>query len=45
MEMVNRGLDVFDRVKDDKEFARRVKCLRIHWAYEESEILDLMLSM
>ncbi len=41
---VNRGLDVFDLVKADPAFAARVKTLRIHWAYEEGEMLDLMMS-
>ncbi|KAF7311788.1 hypothetical protein MIND_00189300 [Mycena indigotica] len=40
---LNRGLDVFDRVKTDKVFAGRIKTLRIHWAYEEGEMLDLMM--
>lgn len=42
---VHKGLDVFDRVKADQTFARRVKSLRIHWAYEEGDMLDLMMSM
>ncbi len=41
-ENLNRGLDFMDRVKDDPAFASRVKSLRIHWAYEESDVLDLM---
>lgn len=40
----NKGHDLFDRVKYDKAFAMRVKTLRIHWAYEEGEMLDLMMS-
>ncbi|KAJ7049074.1 hypothetical protein C8F01DRAFT_1379121 [Mycena amicta] len=40
---LNRGLDVFDRVKADAVFASRIKTLRIHWAYEEGEMLDLMI--
>lgn len=43
-ENVNRGLDIFDRVKADSVFANRVKTLRLHWAYEEGDMLDLMLS-
>ncbi|KAJ7053081.1 hypothetical protein C8F01DRAFT_1261256 [Mycena amicta] len=39
---LNRGLDVFDRVKADAVFASRIKTLRIHWAYEEGEMLELM---
>jgi len=39
---LTRGLDIFDRVKNDKVFAKRVKCLRLHWAYEEGDMLDLM---
>ncbi|KAK7057913.1 hypothetical protein R3P38DRAFT_2843621 [Favolaschia claudopus] len=42
-EALNRGLDVFDRVKTDSVFAGRVKCLRLHWAYEEGDMLDLMI--
>jgi hypothetical protein len=41
-ENVTRGLDIFDRVKEDSVFASRVRSLRIHWAYEEGELLDLM---
>lgn len=44
MDNVNKGLDLFSRVKRDPVFAKRVKTLRIHWAYEEGDILDLMLS-
>ena len=39
---LNRGLDIFDRVKADPAFASRVKALRLHWAYEESDMFDLM---
>lgn len=42
-ENLNRGLDIFDRAKADPVFASRVKCLRLHWAYEEGDMLDLML--
>ncbi|KAF7759831.1 hypothetical protein Agabi119p4_11526 [Agaricus bisporus var. burnettii] len=42
-ENVNRSLDIFDRVKSDRSFALLVKCLRVHWAYEEGELLDIML--
>lgn len=41
---LNRGLDIFDRVKVDQSFARRVKALRLHWAYEENDMFDLMTS-
>ncbi|KAF8991309.1 hypothetical protein BDQ17DRAFT_1255018 [Cyathus striatus] len=41
-ENLNRGLDIFDRAKDDPVFASRVKSLRLHWAYEEGDMLDLM---
>ncbi|KAI0920644.1 hypothetical protein AcW1_002327 [Taiwanofungus camphoratus] len=44
-ENVNRGLDIFDRVKADSVFANRVKTLRLHWAYEEGDMLDLMLRL
>ncbi|KAJ7049070.1 hypothetical protein C8F01DRAFT_1003219 [Mycena amicta] len=40
---LNRGLDVFDSVKADAVFASRIKTLRIHWAYEEDKMLDLMI--
>lgn len=43
-ENVNRGLDIFDRAKSDPIFANRVKSLRLHWAYEEGDMLDLMTS-
>ena len=39
---LNRGLDIFDRAKSDPVFACRVKSLRLHWAYEEGDMLDLM---
>ncbi|KAJ3559048.1 hypothetical protein NP233_g11361 [Leucocoprinus birnbaumii] len=42
-ENINRSMDIFERVKVDKDFSRRVKVLRVHWAYEEGELLDLML--
>ena len=40
---LNRGLDIFDRVKADPAFASRVKALRLHWAYEEGDMYDLMI--
>ena len=43
-EHLNRGLDFFDRVKDDPVFARRVQKLRLHWAYEEGDTFDLVAS-
>lgn len=39
---LNRGLDILDRAKVDPVFASRVKSLRLHWAYEEGDMLDLM---
>lgn len=44
-ENLNRGLDIFDRAKTDPVFASRVKSLRLHWAYEEGDMLDLMSRM
>ncbi len=41
-ENLTRGLDIFDRAKNDPVFASRVKSLRLHWAYEEGDMLDLM---
>ncbi|GJE89030.1 hypothetical protein PsYK624_051200 [Phanerochaete sordida] len=41
-ENLSRGLDIFDRVKADPAFARQIKVLRLHWAYEEGDMLDLM---
>lgn len=41
-ENVARGLDLMDRVKEDAVFASQIKSLRIHWAYEESDVLDLI---
>lgn len=35
-------MDFLDRVKTDTTFARRVRCLRLHWAYENGEMLDLV---
>lgn len=43
-ESSNRGLDILERVKSDPGFARRVKVLRLHWSYEEGDMLDLMAS-
>ncbi|CDO77493.1 hypothetical protein BN946_scf184902.g27 [Trametes cinnabarina] len=42
---LNRGLDIFDRVKAEPVFASRVKALRLHWAYEENDMFDLMTRM
>ncbi|KAJ2931938.1 hypothetical protein H1R20_g5163, partial [Candolleomyces eurysporus] len=39
---LHRGLDIFDRAKEDSAFAARIKCLRIHWAYEEDDMLGLV---
>lgn len=44
-ENLNRGLDIFDRAKADPLFASRVKRLRLHWAYEEGDMLDLTARM
>ncbi|KZT03268.1 uncharacterized protein LAESUDRAFT_659991 [Laetiporus sulphureus 93-53] len=44
-ESVNRGLDVLDRVKADATFAARVRTLRLHWAYEEGDMFDLILRL
>ena len=41
-EALNRAMDVFDRVKADPVFSRRIKALRVHWSYEGGEMLDLM---
>ena len=41
-ENLTRGLDIFDRVKADPVFASQIKVLRLHWAYEEGDMLDLM---
>ncbi|KAK7045361.1 hypothetical protein VNI00_007610 [Paramarasmius palmivorus] len=41
-EILNRGLDILDRAKDDPKFASMVKSLRVHWAIEEGDMLDLM---
>ncbi|PSR73013.1 hypothetical protein PHLCEN_2v11117 [Hermanssonia centrifuga] len=41
-ENLNRGLDIFDRVKGDPLFASQIKILRLHWAYEEGDMLDIM---
>ena len=39
---LNKGLDIFDRVKADPVFASRIKILRLHWAIEEGDMLDLL---
>jgi hypothetical protein len=41
-ENMHRSMDVFDRVQQDRRFAKRVMTLRIHWAYEEGDMLDVM---
>ncbi|KAI0297045.1 hypothetical protein B0F90DRAFT_1811223 [Multifurca ochricompacta] len=38
----NRTLDIFDRVKVDPLFSRRIKALRVHWAYDGGDMLDVM---
>ena len=40
----NRTLDIFDRVRVDPLFSRRIKALRIHWAYDGGEMLEVMSS-
>jgi hypothetical protein len=40
----NRTLDIFDRVRADTLFSRRIKALRIHWAYVSGDVLDVMSS-
>ncbi|KAL0065624.1 hypothetical protein AAF712_007402 [Marasmius tenuissimus] len=39
----DRGLDILDRAKADPWFASLVKSLRLHWAIEEGDMLDLMI--
>ncbi|KAF9262077.1 hypothetical protein L218DRAFT_945606 [Marasmius fiardii PR-910] len=39
----DRGLDILDRAKVDPKFAGLVKSLRLHWAIEEGDMLDLMI--
>ncbi|KAI0041668.1 hypothetical protein FA95DRAFT_1565151 [Auriscalpium vulgare] len=41
-ENMHRSMDVFDRVKSDPAFARHILSLRVHWAYEGGDVLDLM---
>ncbi|KAI0282237.1 hypothetical protein BC826DRAFT_1065780 [Russula brevipes] len=38
----NRTLDIFDKVKADPLFSRRIKTLRVHWAYDDGDMLDVM---
>ena len=38
----NRTLDIFDRVRMDPLFSRRIKALRIHWAYDGGDMLEVM---
>jgi len=40
---LNRGLDILDKAKADEGFARLVKSLRLHWAFEDGDMLDLMI--
>jgi hypothetical protein len=40
---LNRGLDILDKAKTNEGFARLVKCLRLHWAFEDGDMLDLMI--
>ncbi|KAL1741537.1 hypothetical protein HDZ31DRAFT_45224 [Schizophyllum fasciatum] len=42
VDATTRGLDIFDRAKADPVFASRVRSLRLHWAYEEGDMMDLM---
>lgn len=39
---VNRGLDIFDQAKRDPAFAKLIRTLRIHWSYEDEDLMDLM---
>lgn len=41
---LHRGMDVFDRVKQDPRFANRIVTLRIHWSFEEGDMLEIMTS-
>ena len=41
---LTRGLDILERVKTDRVFGGRVRTLRLHWAYEDGDMLDLMKS-
>ncbi|KAI0246589.1 hypothetical protein BJV78DRAFT_1297892 [Lactifluus subvellereus] len=38
----NRTLDIFDGVKVDPLFSRRIRTLRVHWAYDGGDMLDVM---
>ncbi|KAH9976596.1 hypothetical protein BGW80DRAFT_1436025 [Lactifluus volemus] len=38
----NRTLDIFDRVKVDSLFSRRIRTLRVHWAYDGGDMLEVM---
>ena len=38
----NRALDFFDRIKEDSDFAKKIKRLRLHWSYEEGDTFDLV---
>jgi hypothetical protein len=40
----NHTLDIFDRVRMDPLFSRRIKALRIHWAYAGGDMLEVMSS-
>ena len=37
-----RSLDIFDRVKVDPLFSRRIKALRVYWSYDDGDMLDVM---
>jgi hypothetical protein len=40
----NRTLGIFDRVRTGPLFSRRIKALRIHWAYAGGDMLEVMSS-
>ncbi|KZV99980.1 hypothetical protein EXIGLDRAFT_639849, partial [Exidia glandulosa HHB12029] len=42
-DIIARVMDFFERVKADPAFAVRIKTLRLHWAMEDGDLLDLLI--
>lgn len=42
-DVIARVMDIFERVKSDPAFAIRIKTLRLHWAMEDGDLLDLLI--
>lgn len=44
-EIIARVMDFFERVKADPAFAVRIQTLRLHWAMEDGDLLDVLIRM